>query len=374
MSKRKNLNKYNKTWITWFRKNKTKEIYDDVLSECIPEHKRCRCCGGPIYYYDSIFRINKNYELCVDGKSYLTEKTLLGNKYYLSVCEDCLIKKYPEYQNLNKSRIFNRICDITNYAFNIPEIISIEWKQQNYSITLDNLIIKHGDEKGNKIWKDYCKKQSETNTFEYKKEKYGWTKTQFKEYNKSRSTTIKNFIEKYGELEGIEKWNKYIERQRYTCSLKYFVEKYGNDLGQDKFDKYAKNRTDFFGYSNISRELFDKIVKKLNKNYTYYYADNEYIIGPYLLDFYIKELNISVEYNGNIWHANPKIYDSNDKPNPFNKNLTAFEIWSKDKIRSEEIKKHVNETFIIWEDELKEKGLEKLSDELVEKIKKLCIN
>ncbi|MCK9415430.1 hypothetical protein M0Q97_02080 [Candidatus Dojkabacteria bacterium] len=369
MSKRKNLNKYNKTWITWFRKNKTKELYDEVLSECISEHNRCKCCGGPIYYYDSIFRINKNYELYPDGKSYLTEKTLLGNKYYLSVCEDCLTKKYPEYQNLNKSRIFNRICDITNYAFNIPEIVSNEWKQQNYSVTLDNLIIKHGEEEGNKIWIDYCRKQSETNTFKYKKEKYGWTKTQFKEYNKSRSTTIKNFIKKYGELEGIEKWNKYIDRQRYTCSLEYFIEKYGNNLGQDKFDKYAKNRTNFFGYSNISRELFDKIVKKLNRNYRYYYADDEYIIGPYLLDFYIKELNISIEYNGNIWHANPKFYESDDKPNPFNKNLTASDIWLKDKIRSEEIKKHVNETFIIWEDELKEKGLEQLSDELVKKIK-----
>ena len=30
-----------------------------------------------------------------------------------------------------------------------------------------------------------------------------------------------------------------------------------------------------------------------------------------------------------MWHANPKIYLENDRPNPFN-NLTAKQIWDKD--------------------------------------------
>ena len=171
MTKRKNNKKYNKTWISWFNKNKTKELYDSVLVECIPEHKRCRCCDGPIYYYDSIFRIDKNYNLYVDKKSYLTNKEIYDIVYYLSICEDCLIKKYPEYENKNKSRVFNMMNEITSYAFDIPLEIRNKWKNENYNRTLDNYINIFGLEIGTEKWNNYCKKQSVTNTFEYKKEK-----------------------------------------------------------------------------------------------------------------------------------------------------------------------------------------------------------
>lgn len=42
------MKEYNKNWITWFNKNKIKELYVDVLKERLPEHKRHKICNGSI--------------------------------------------------------------------------------------------------------------------------------------------------------------------------------------------------------------------------------------------------------------------------------------------------------------------------------------
>lgn len=374
MTKRKNLNKYNKTWISWFSKNKTKDIYDTVLKEMIPDHKRCVYCEGPIYYYDSNFKLDRNYNLCVNKKSHLTYKELFDEKYYLSVCEDCLTKKYSEYQNLNKSRVFNRICDITCYAFSIPEDISKKWIKENYSITLENLIKKNGEKEGKRKWDQYCEKQSVTNTFEYKKEKYGWTKKDFKKYNKSRSITIENCIKRHGEKEGIEIWNEYVNRQRYTCSRKYFIETYGERIGEEKWNKFNENRMNIGSFSEMSQELFRKLDEKLKKHETYFATKNyEYEISDkehlYYLDFFIKDLGIVVEFNGDLWHANPEIYESNSKPNPFNTKIKSSDIWKKDEERINYIKTKVKDIIIVWEKELKELGMNQIIDKIIQKIK-----
>lgn len=71
-----------------------------------------------------------------------------------------------------------------------------------------------------------CDKQAYSNSLEYKQIKHGWTKEQFDTYNKSRATTKKSLIEKYGEQEGTQKWKEYCNKQSYAgCKLEYFIEK-----------------------------------------------------------------------------------------------------------------------------------------------------
>lgn len=366
--------KYDKKWITHFNLNKDISEYENVLNDILPHYNKCRICNDVIYYYDSSFRISRKKGIYPIGKSFLTSKKIYNKNYYLTICESCLMKEFPEYENLNKTRIFNRICDITNYAFNIPYNISNEWKKDNYSISLKNLIKKHGKKVGEKKWKEYCKKQSISNTFHYKKNKYGWDEKKFKEYNKSRSITLKNLILKHGEKDGLDKWNDYIEKQRYTCSLEYFNEKYGSELGKEKFDKFSNNRSMFWGHSKISEKLFETIIRKLNKDWTYYYSNNEYNLKSYLLDFYIEEIDFCLEFNGDIWHANPLIFNENDNPNPFNKELKSKDIWDRDNKRISEIKKYVKHVIIVWENELKDKGMYEISNKIVNKINKYEIS
>jgi G:T-mismatch repair DNA endonuclease (very short patch repair protein) len=79
------------------------------------------------------------------------------------------------------------------------------------------------------------------------------------------------------------------------------------------------------------------------------FTQQEIIGKPF--DFYLPELNLLVEFNGDYWHCNPKIY----KHDYFNKKLlkTAKEIWEKDfnKVYLAESRGYFCE--VIWESDYK---------------------
>lgn len=372
-----------KEYVEWFNKNKTKDIYRNFLKENFSNLSYCKDCDDVIYYYDSTIGMSKG-EYVLKGKSCLSKKTL-DKDYHLCVCENCLILKYPEYNNKNKSRVFNQMNYITEYAFNISHQSALDWMKDKYAITENNLIKKWGDDIGREKWLSYCRRQAISNTFEYKKEKYGWTEDEFKDYNKSRSVTLSNLINRHGEQEGLLIWTKYCDRQKYTTSLEYFIEKYGLEDGTNKYDELCNKRMFKFGYSKISQDLFNELSKRLN-NFTLKYATNNSeqsfdFIGrnksfKFYLDFYIKELNLGIEFNGDKWHANPDIYKENDIPLPF-RNLSAQGIWNKDKVKNDYLHTKLNKLIIIWEYDLNKNGIDKTVSDILsiidEEIKKLNI-
>lgn len=370
-----------KKFIVWFNQNNNEDEYMRVLKNKFPEHKKCSKCNGIIYYYDSGITMKKN-EIYLKGKSYQSKKNLNGEYYYLVVCQECLEKKFPEYKIKNKSKVFNVMSKITKYAYGIPNDISEQWKKDNYSITLNNLERKYGKGKAMVMWNNYLKKQADSNTFEYKKEKYGWTKEHFDEYNKNRSSTLVNMVKKHGEEIGLVKWNNYLDRQQYTCSKKYFIEKHGEVLGTEKYQNFCKKRCfNFSGVSKQSQDFFKYLDVFLQKEYTTYFdiKNHEYYISIknekfFFLDYYIKELNLAIEYNGDIFHANPKLYNKTDRPNPFN-DMTSEQIWENDNYKLSTIKKIRNvDTIIVWENDVKKDGEEYVTNTVLEKIEKYKIN
>jgi hypothetical protein len=86
------------------------------------------------------------------------------------------------------------------------------------------------------------------------------------------------------------------------------------------------------------------------------------------LDFFIRDLNIGIEFNGDIWHANPIKFEANDKPFPFQKNLTSEDIWSKDKIKNDFLRTKLNKLIIIWESDLHKDGIDKTVDKIIKEI------
>ena len=295
--------------------------YTKTLDFLNIERPKCKCCGEDIIY-DNTDITNHKGNLKIKGKSYQTVKVIDGITYTLKVCQKCLLKHYPNIKNL--SRIFNVMGEPTKFAFEIPDNIYYN-KRNNYALTKEKMINKYGEEEGNKRWEKYCKRQSETNTFEYKQKTYGWTEEEFKKFNKSRAVTLKNLIKKYGEEEGNKKWMDFL-------------------INRSK------------GVSEISQRLFKELDNYLGKKYTTYYHDknNEYFIHGkeqiYYMDYYIKELNICIEYNGGCFHGDERIYEDNEYCNPFDKSLTAKELREKDKERYEYLyKNHGIKTFVIWE-------------------------
>jgi hypothetical protein len=262
---------------------------------------------------------------------------------------------------------------ITEFAFGIDHQTALKWMKEKYAITEENLIKKWGLKIGSEKWKSYCDKQSDSNKFEYKRDKHGWTREKFDDYNKSRYVTVENLINRHGEEIGLEIWEKYCDRQKYTTSLNYFIEKYGKIEGESKYDDFCKKRLFNKGYSKLSFNLFENLSNRLNKKHKIYYGEKEWYTYDnlnkkyYLIDFYLRDLNIGIEFNGDIWHANPEIYD-NDIKFPFDKNLKSSDIWAKDKIKNDFLKTKLKKLIIIWEKDLKKDGLKNTIDKILKEI------
>lgn len=342
----------------------------EILDSVGIERPRCKVCGGDIEYSDTKIKYTRN-GIKITGKSYLSFKKVGDKQYNLCVCEHCLKEKF----NITKTA-FNVMCETTKFAFDIPDDVYLSARRR-YALSEDTFVSKYGEQDGKKLYKKYCERQAETNTFEYKKKKYGWTEEDFKKYNKSRAVTLNNMISKYGEQEGTKKFNEYVEKQKLTKSWDYMVEvfgeekarqinqskslclstfirKYGEEEGNKKYIEYCNNRSNQYSY--ISQLCFDELDKYIGQKYNTYYAtkNTEYCVRlddhAIFLDYYIPELNIAIEFNGTNFHGDPRVYEDDAHCNPFNKTLTAKEIREKDEKRYIDLfNKFGIVTYIIWE-------------------------
>lgn len=254
----------------------------------------------------------------------------------------------------------------------------IEYKKFKNAVTLECMVFIYGEELGTQKFENYKKVQAETNTFEYKKRKYGFTKEQFEEYNKSRAVTLKNLIKKHGEEEGRLRYEKYCKVQAYTNTEEYlgterykkvnrlkshrlevYIEKYGEELGPlkllDFFQKCSKRNS----YSRISQELFQEVelfLTEKDKKHTYYATKNkEYAIlhesRCFLYDFVCTNLKFCIEYHGDHYHGNPLMYKPDDRLKGWGvSNVIAKEKWELDERKISALKKERDyDTIIIWD-------------------------
>ena len=247
---------------------------------------------------------------------------------------------------------------------------------KNTAVTESNLIKKYGITEGKKRWQEYKQKQAYSNSYEYKKEKHGWSDEDFKNFNKSRAITLKNLIEKYGETDGTIRWQNYCERQAYTNTIGYFIEKYGQKKGKEKYQQVCREKShcvenickrydcdvetaslilqDRVNHnnhvSNSEKFFVDELEKVLGTELDYSYKTKQYCVyGNNKVNFYdVVHNNRAIEYNGDYWHCNPKTFLENYYHSVANK--LAREIWKDDQNKIDLLKKKRNiECLIIWE-------------------------
>ena len=155
------------------------------------------------------------------------------------------------------------------------------------------------------------------------------------------------FIEKYGE-QGIQ---KYDERSKSISKVSYFRE----------YNKQNKNN-----YSKVSQELFWILYEKCKlQKYNVYFAElnHEFSCGVSRCnyDFVVKEKKKIIEFNGDMFHANPEIFSESDKPNPYTYETSA-DIWLSDELKIRKAKEKGYDVFVVWEQEYnkdREKIIEK---------------
>lgn len=242
------------------------------------------------------------------------------------------------------------------------------------AVTLKNLTVKYGEKDGLIRWNQYKEKQSYTNSFEHKQKKHGWTITEFDSYNKSRAVTLQNLIKKHGEEKGISKWEEYCDRQRFTKTREYLIEKYGEIVGAEKFIEINKKKGEANDPKVLANKLgvtIDEAVEIIVGRGTYKYTsllEQEFIssiekvvelehtsikhpfgkwipnLSKYVV-FDIKHKNCIIEFNGDYWHANPSIYIEND----LIRGVKAQDLWTKDREKIQFANSLGYRTLVVWE-------------------------
>ena len=348
--------------------NNTTDINKKLeLSYLLPEELFCTCrfCGSRIMTQNSKLEFNKISKTVLVKIPEVRYRIIDGVKYELSCCSNCLLEHFKDCPPKSEKYYYMKANKYGAYSFGYGYEEYKKICSQTVGITEDVMIRKWGEDEGKKRWKSYCDKQAETNTFDYKQEKYGWSKEQFKEFNKSRAVTLELCIERHGEEAGRKMWDEYCERQRYTNSLKYMIEEYGEEKGTKKFKDFALARANSgaAGYSEISQELFFNIINKIQRtdNIFFYKLNKEYSVqysttAVFNLDFYDKTKNLVIEFLGDYWHANPKIYEAEAVFNRSKTPILAKQIWKYDKQRKRNICKVLNNPIYIevWESDWKE--------------------
>lgn len=275
-----------------------------------------------------------------------------------------------------------KICGEKTYYSKELKKYSPLCKKHISGVSLEKLIIKYGNDIGTEKFNLYCEKQSTKNTYEFKKEKYGWTEDQFKKFNNSRAVTETNLVKKHGQEKGLEIFNKYREKQSFAgCKLEYFQEKYGlvegelkykeinfnkkhdletyivrygsDELARIKLAEFYESRE--FGFcSKISQELFNNIIaaidrkeyiyfKELNKEFGTMAEDGRY----FFYDFVDTQTKTVIEFNGIKFHVKDEqkeftqLYSGNSKEH----------VMERDSYKKSTIENRGYYVHYVWEDD-----------------------
>lgn len=247
----------------------------------------------------------------------LNEETVKCFKYFIQSSEKKTLN-YKSFFEILKTMM------TTEYPLKLSERY-IKFKNINKQIrSLEKYQLRYGIDEGTERFNSYCKKQGESNTFEYKHKKYGWDEDDFAKYNKSRAITLENMIKKYGKEEGRKKYNDYCKKQSYVgCKKEYFIEKYGKEEGLERYvsmlEKKMRPVIDLLGrsVSNIELQVIsalsndncvfcsNNVMKddeiKLSFQYKVYDKENNTF---YIYDGCLLDKKIFVEFNGDLWHNN----------------------------------------------------------------------
>jgi len=161
---------------------------------------------------------------------------------------------------------------------------------------------------------------------------------------KERQTTasLQAYVKKYGQVEGI---------CRYEKRIHLFRKKWQDKTEEERIAITCKRlkRNKFF--SNESYVFFQKLEKELFPNFNCLYGEDEYFLYDdaskkiYFYDFVIPEQQIIIEYHGSFWHANPE-----RNPGEWKNFLYSYE----ESLQKDEEKKQIAEKngfsyYIVWD-------------------------
>ena len=280
-----------------------------------------------------------------------------------------LIKRYGKTEGTNRWVLFKQRCSQNRSLNRLIEKHGKQqgtrkWKRLQQKIskgvwgTKQFFIRKHGRQRGEAIYESKIASLRRGSTRAGFIEKYGEDQGNILLKERKNNTSHKSFIRRYGDIDGIQRYEKFIEAKRYHNTLDGYVKRHGPAVGPVKYNNWLNTSAlGVCGYSRISQELFESL--DVGSSRVYYATRNgEYCLADtrpvYFYDFVDITRGRVIEFNGDMWHANPEIYQSIDTPNPYLPYLTADQIWSRDAQKITAIKQQRGyDVLVVWERDYK---------------------
>ena len=225
------------------------------------------------------------------------------------------------------------------------------------------------------INKGFSKEESEIKVKEVMDEIHQKTSKKLKDnpekYAYKFPTKVEYYIKKgFSEEEGIKK----ISEIQNRFSLEKCIEKYGNEDGEKVWlnrqerwintlnlkteeEKIEINKKKLTGaqYSPISQRLFWDIYNLVGNDKTKFAEQKKefYLLSDgkkwFAYDYVDMIRKKCIEFNGDFWHCNPEVFNSDDIHRV--KNKKASDIWKIDEDKINSIKNIGYDILVIWESE-----------------------
>lgn len=309
----------------------------------------------------------------------------LGNEEYdqLITCEICGIKANSLYAHITRTHKMK----INEYSkkYNSPVRSDINLKKATEAVLgKKNAMYNNGDPKNSPFSKEFylnkkldndsaelasktfqtkvSNNRSYTTNIEYYEDKFKVNRQTALQMRRTRQTT--------NSTETIAKRNNISIDSAQTIRNE-ITNRWISTLKSKSIEELAdiNRRKQAGSISKSSIKFFDEVVKcsGINKNECQYGDSGEFSIisqlttnyglpKMYLYDF--KFRNKIIEFNGDLYHANPNKYSELDTPfikirGVKNKHITAKEIWEYDNIKNKTLIMAGYELLVIWEYDVK---------------------
>jgi len=302
----------------------------------------------------------------------IEEKSTFQIAHELGLCKNTAVKKkLKEYKikertaaETKKAKGYRKLCQETDMKrYGVPYHTM---KESPIRENIDNGVKeKYGEQYSNVFQVPEVKEKIKDTIKKNYGEQYNHI-SQVPEIQEKVRDTIK---EKYGDnYTNISQVPEIKEHIRNTNKEKYGVEHaMKNEEVKQKMMQTRKENNMF--YSRTAEDFFNELCARLQLiNATYLPKTKEFYLSlnsttVYHYDFLEVTNKKIIEFNGNFWHANPKLYHKDW----FNTvmNMTAQEIWDRDEQKIQLAKNCGYDILTVWESDVKtdrEKELKKCID------------
>lgn len=207
-------------------------------------------------------------------------------------------KKYPKSERLSE---LTRSKKSTNKGRSTEKM--------KYCHTENSFKERYGEEIGKLKFEESRKRKSFSNTLEGYIKRFGEVQglERYTKDKKNKGVTLEKYISKFGKEKGEQEFLKWKDGQKYRTSIDFFIEKYGEKEGIEKFQEKYKKSSD--KKRSISIDLIDE--------YSIYCLEVDRFTRKTIKNHRIENIELRGKKNGfQLDHKISKFYGFNNNIKP----------------------------------------------------------